>query len=403
MSFAPPPPAVPQHVRMPHWPLLRKKQVFVVPIITIVIGALVMCVLIALTVVNTPVIGMVAVLVSAAASIIGIVLLLFLDRWEPEPPHLLVAAFFWGGGVSLLIVLIGSLPLALIGGDGDFFTAVISAPLVEESAKGLFLVLVLLASRRGRAEFNSLTDALVYAGFVGIGFSFIEVLLYIAGEDSLGGALVLAGVRLGLGAWSHSIYTAMTAIGLWLGVTTRGPMRILWPFLGWCVAVLLHAIHNGSTFLGVGAYFGSLLLFSLPAFIVFVVLAVRSYRQEGRIVTGQLPVLVHNGWVTPEQASWLASVRNRKRAIAHARTQGRAERARVAAFRDNVTELAFARNRLDRMGPPYSPELVAHHDELVGLLTSNRQWMGAHLPPQPQAWPVVGAIPGPEYRQPDWR
>jgi protease PrsW len=385
---------------MPHWPLLRKKQVVVVPIIAIVIGALVMCALIGLTVVNAPVIGMFAVLISATASIIGILFLLFLDRWEPEPPHLLISAFFWGGGVSLLMVFIASPILALVGGEGEFFGATISAPLIEESAKGLFLVLVLLVSRRGRAEFNSLTDALVYAGFVGIGFSFIEDLLYIAGESTLGGALTVAGVRLGLGAWAHSIYTSMTAIGLWLGVTSRGPMRILWPFFGWCVAVLLHAIHNGSTFLGIGAYLLSLLMFSLPAFLAYVLLGVRSYRQEGTILVEQLPVMVHNGWIAPGEANWLAAIRSRKQAIAHARTQGRAERARVAAFRDNATELAFVRHRLNQLGPPYSPELVAHHDELVQLLLTDRQWMGTHLPPPPPAWRQVPAMPGPDYRMP---
>lgn len=398
MDLAPPPRGNSRHIRIPHWPVLRKKQVFVVPLITIVIGALVMCALIGLTVLSTPLIGAVAVLISAGASIIGIVFLLFLDRWEPEPPHLLVAAFFWGGGVSLLLVLTASPILALVGGDGEFFGAVISAPLIEESAKGLFLVLVLLASRRGRTEFNSLTDALVYAGFVGIGFSFIEDLLYIAGEPTLGGALTVAGVRIGLGAWAHSVYTSMTAIGLWLGVTSRGPMRVLWPFFGWCMAVLLHAIHNGSTFLGLGAYFLSLLMFSLPAFIAFVLLAVRSYRQEGRILVGQLPAMVYHGWITPEQATWLASIRSRKQAIAHARAHSRGELVRVAAFRDNVTELAFVRDRLDRNGLPYSPELVAHHDELVGLLQAERQWMRAHLPPQPAGWHQIPAMPGPEYR-----
>lgn len=387
--------------RFPHWPILRKKQVFVVPIIAIITGAIIMSALIFITVVSTPRIGILAVFLSALASVIGVLLLTWLDRWEPEPPHLLVTAFFWGGGVSLLMVFVGSLFLSLFGGTGDFFSAVISAPLVEESAKGLFLVLVLLVTRRGRAEFNSLTDALVYAGFVGIGFSFIEDLLYIAGQETIGGAVTLAGVRLGLGAWSHSIYTAMTAIGLWLAVTQRGPLRFIWPVIGWAVAVALHAIHNGSTFLGMGAYFGSLLLFSLPAFVVFVVLAVRSHRREGRVVQAQLPVLVHNGWVTPQEADWLSNLRSRRAALRHASTQGAPERRRVSTFRDNVTELAFVRDRLDRMGPPYSPELIQHHDELVGLLNGNKQWIGDHLPTQPPpGWAPVGPRPGLEYAPP---
>lgn len=385
---------------MPHWPILRKKQSFVVPILAIVVGAAVMLLFIALAVVVTPATGILAVLLSAGASIVGILLLTWLDRWEPEPPHLLIAAFFWGGGVSLLMVFIASPILALAGGDGDFFSAVISAPLVEESAKGLFLVLVLLASKRGRSEFNSLTDALVYAGFVGIGFSFIEDMLYIAQQDTVGGALILAGVRIGLGAWSHSIYVAMTAIGLWLGVSSRGAMRFVYPFLGWCVAVLLHAIHNFAAGLGLGAYFLSLLIFSLPAFLAFIFIAVRSHRREGDIVRGQLPVMVHNGWVTPTEADWLSNLRGRQRALAYAKQQGRMEKRRVAAFRDHATELAFVRHRLDRMGPPYSRELIQQHDTLVALLEADKQWVAQQLPPAPQGWLPVAPDPGRDYGAP---
>lgn len=384
--------------RLPQWPVLRKKQAFVIPIVVIVLGFLVLSALIILQVVSAPIQGLIGLTISAAASIVGIALLMWLDRWEPEPPHLLLAAFFWGGGVSLLIVFIASPILAIAGGDGDFFGAVISAPLIEESAKGLFLIVVLLTTRRGRSELNSLTDALVYAGFVGIGFSFIEDLGYIALQDSVGGALSVAGVRIGLGAWAHSVYTAMTAIGIWLGINSRGAMRFVFPFLGWCVAVLLHAIHNGSTFLGLGSYFLSLLLFSLPAFGVFVILGVRSFRREGEVFRGQLPIMVHNGWVTPMEAAWLSNLPSRKQALAHAKTQGTQERRRVAAFRDHVTELAFVRDRLDRQGPPYSADLVAQHDELVRLIIAEKQWVAQQLQPAPQAWAQVGPAPGPQYR-----
>lgn len=384
---------------MPQWPVLRKKQTFIVPIIAIVVGVLIMSFLIFAQVVFAPVQAIIGLVLSAVAAIVGILLLVWLDRWEPEPPHLLIAAFFWGGGVSLLMVFVASPLLELIGGDSDFFRAVISAPLVEESAKGLFLVLVLAASRRGRAEFNSFTDALVYAGFVGIGFTFIEDLGYIGTQETVGDALTVAIFRIIFGAWLHSIFTAMTAIGLWLGVNSRGAMRFLFPVLGWCVAVLLHALHNGSSFLGVG-YFVVVLLIFLPATIAIIVFAVRSHRQEGQILRGQLPVMVHNGWVTPEEAAWLSNLRSRKQALAYAKTQGRGERQRVSAFRDHVTELAFVRHRLDRLGPPYSPDLVQQHDELVRLLVADKQWVAKQLPPPPQAWQPVAPVPGLDYVQP---
>ncbi|WP_432559463.1 PrsW family intramembrane metalloprotease [Granulicoccus sp. GXG6511] len=385
------------HGRLPQWPVLRKKQVFVVPIIAIAVGALVMGLLIALQVITAPTQALFGLFISALAAIVGILLLTWLDRWEPEPPHLLISAFFWGGGVSLLFLVFAYPVAQAVGGDGAFFTAAIAAPLLEESAKGLFLVIVMLTTRRGRAEFNSLTDAVVYAGFIGIGFTFIEDIGYIAGQTTVGEAIGVAALRIGLGAWLHSIFTAMTAIGLWLGVTSRGPLRFLYPFFGWCVAVLLHAIHNGSSFFGIGAFFAAILLVMLPATIAIIVLAVRSHRREGEIFRGQLPAMVYNGWVTPQEANWLTNLRSRRLALSHAKTQGKHERARVAAFRDHVTELAYVRNRLDRMGPPFAQELVHQHDDLVRLIEADKQWVAEHLQPVPQGWHEVPPTPGQDY------
>ena len=83
-----------------------------------------------------------------AALYIG--LALWLDRLEPEPKLVLLFIFLWGAGTATLFAGIGnSLNQALIfvplfGMDwGGFLTAVISAPLVEESLKGLPLLFLL--------------------------------------------------------------------------------------------------------------------------------------------------------------------------------------------------------------------------------------------------------------------
>ena len=380
-------------------PVLRKKQVLALPIITIILGSLVMGFFVLATVMGNKGIAVLAIVLSATLSSIGILLLLWLDRWEPEPPHLLVAAFFWGGGVSLVLVLILSAFVEPLG-SGDFFSAVIAAPLTEETSKGLFLVLILLASRRGRAEFNSLTDALVYAGFIGIGFSFVEDMMYIAGQNSVGEALTLAGIRLGLGAFSHSIYVSMTAIGLWKGMNSSGAMRVIWPFLGWCGAVALHAIHNGSTFFGTGAYFLALVFVAFPALVFLIVIGVRSSRREGKVVRQQLPAMVHAGWITPTEAGWLGNLRGRKEQLRSANAQGPEEKQRLRAFRDNVTELAFVRDRLDeqqRRRQPLSPELLAQHDDLVTLIRNSQQWVQQRLEPHAGGWQTMQGQPGTVY------
>nr|WP_257911002.1 PrsW family intramembrane metalloprotease [Janibacter limosus] len=89
-------------------------------------------------------------------------------------------------------LIFGTLPGALFGADNrDVLTAVISAPLVEETTKGAFLLVMWLLMRR---EFNGLTDGIVYAGIVAAGFAFTENIQYFAGRGhAAGGRRVQAG------------------------------------------------------------------------------------------------------------------------------------------------------------------------------------------------------------------
>jgi len=55
------------------------------------------------------------------------------------------------------------------------FGAVISAPIVEESAKA-FILFVLFFWKKD--EFDGIVDGIVYAGMVGLGFAMTENILY---------------------------------------------------------------------------------------------------------------------------------------------------------------------------------------------------------------------------------
>lgn len=76
-----------------------------------------------------------------------------------------------------------------VGTSTDWSAAVV-APLTEEFAKGAFVVLLLWLRRN---EIGGVLDGLVYAGLVGIGFAFVENVLYLAGAY-LGGADLGPGV-----------------------------------------------------------------------------------------------------------------------------------------------------------------------------------------------------------------
>nr|WP_157575847.1 PrsW family intramembrane metalloprotease [Mycobacterium sp. GA-2829] len=321
--------------------------------VLIALGTLTGLLVILLTAVN-PVGTAVGFVLSSVAMTVVVLAYLWLDRWEPEPPRLLVFAFVWGTSVAVVVSAVLQLVLEAwihpaVGDTGTSpVTLALGAPLTEEAAKGLFLLVMMTGARR--REMNSLTDCLVYAGLVGAGFAWLEDILYIANGESLADSLLTAALRLIMAPFAHSLFTTAFAIGVWYALNRRDTAaRIGFLLLGYAGAVLLHAMWNGSSMFGAGAYFGLYVFWMMPIFGLAIVLAVRSRRREQQIVAAKLPGMVAAGLLTPAEASWLGSLATRKRAIAEARRVGGAPAARsVARFANQVVELAFVRDRIDR-------------------------------------------------------
>jgi len=278
---------------------------------------------------------------------------LWLDRWEPEPPRLLIMAFLWGASVAVLmsVALEYLFDHAIGGGSEDkasFATAAIGAPLVEEAAKGLFLLLMMTGRRR--TELNTLTDCLVYAGLTALGFAWLENIFYIASGESLGESLMIAALRLVISPFAHPLFTTMLGIGVYFALHQRnilGKLGCL--LLGYLAAVVMHGMWNGSALLGANTYLGVYVLWMMPIFALAIVLAITSRRREQRIVADKLPHMVATGMLTPVEASWLGSLRSRKTAVAAARQfGGRPAGSAVKKFALQVVELAYVRDRIDR-------------------------------------------------------
>ncbi len=296
-----------------------------------------------------------------ATTAMAVVLLcyLWLDRWEPEPPRLLVMAFLWGASVAVVasVILEHLLEASLAAGrpplpDGEPsanpITMAIGAPLAEEAAKGLFLVLMMTGRRRN--ELNTLTDCLVYAGFTAVGFAWMENIFYIANGESLASSLVIAALRLVLGPFAHPLFTTMTAIGVYFALQRRSTFgKVGCVLLGYIGAVIMHGLWNGSALLGAKAYLGVYALWMLPMLALAITLGVTSRRRERHIIAAKLPGMVANRLVTPNEAAWLGSIRARKTAVATAqRYGGRPAASAVKAFVQQVVELAYVRDRIDR-------------------------------------------------------
>ncbi len=317
--------------------------------VLIAMGTLAGLIVILLTAVNPAGTALGFVLSTIAMSVV-VLAYLWLDRWEPEPRRLLLLAFLWGASIAVVISVVLEMSLDPHATTDDVGPAslALGAPLIEEAAKGAFLLLMMTGRRRN--ELNCLTDCLVYAGLTGAGFTWLEDVVYIANGETLGDSLLTAAMRLVMAPFSHSLFTTMTAFGVYFALQRRSAAaQTGWILLGYLGAVVMHGLWNGSSLLGVGAYFGVYVLWMVPIFALVIGLAVASRRREQRTVAAKLPGMVSAGLITPNEASWLGSLRTRNAAVGEAtRIGGRPAGKAVRNFSTQVVELAFVRDRIDR-------------------------------------------------------
>ena len=317
---------------------------------------------------------------------------LWLDRWEPEPPRLLVLAFLWGASVAVVVSIGLELYFGHVLATGDeatdiFVSTGIGAPIIEEAAKGLFLLIMMTGRRRN--ELNSLTDCLVYAGITAAGFAWLENIAYIGSGGSLGESLLTAGMRLIMGPFAHPLFTTMTGIGVYFALHRRNVLaKAGCILLGYAAAVAMHALWNGSALFGVEAYFLLYLFWMVPVFGLAVWLGIRSRRREQRIVAEKLPGMVQAGLITANEASWLRSIRTRKLASAAVKQIGGKPAATVVKrFGTQVVELAFVRDRIDRgFGDPRVYTLLGEETQNLRAIRAaaaqpTLQWLAGYRIP----------------------
>jgi protease PrsW len=325
--------------------------------------------------VANPVLAGVGIVLSGSACGIVVLCYLWLDRWEPEPPRLLLFAWLWGG-----VAVVLSLVTSVLDTDA-FFSAAIRAPVVEEFAKGLFLLVMATGVRR--RELNTLIDCLVYAGLVGASFGFIENVLYLARGEDIYGTISVAIIRLAT-PFLHSLFTSITAIGLYIGL--RRPGRYAWLGylgLGYVGAVALHMVWNVS---GLAVHF---VLF-VPLFGAAVALALVARHREQKVLLVQLPGVIGMGLITPAEGGWLSTLAGRRIwADQSEQRWGKEAKQVVQTLCGAVTELAFVRERFERGHG--SPEAAQRHAELVGVLLGLARPL---LPPSLPPLPPGGVAPG---------
>lgn len=324
------------------------------------------------------VIGVVAALVPVAVVVAAV---LWVDRWEPEPAKLLLTAFAWGACIAALTALLINSTAESVGdlllgrGNGGRISALVSAPFVEEAAKGLFVLLVFL---RRREEFDGIVDGIVYAGFTAAGFAFTENIYYFGrafadfgfGDGATGGVLAAFVLRGVLSPFTHPMFTALTGVGLGVASGTRSKaVKVLAPLGGYLAAVCLHALWNGAATLGGAKTFLNVyFLIMVPIFIGVVLIVVMQRRREQRTVAESLPGMVRAHWIAASEAELLSTLSGRKQWRKQARRQsGRRAARAVAIYQNSVTELAFLKRHNDGV------DTRRREEELLQTLRTSRE------------------------------
>ena len=171
----------------------RVARAFVVAIsILLLLAALIICAVVGGLGSAAARVFMTALAWSSLLSVLPLLVLWYLDRRERESAWLFAAAFLWGGLIATTISIpVNTTVIYVIGQwlEGNaalkemlgpeaalMIGAPLSAPLVEETAKGIGIVLLFWLMR---SEYDNVRDGFVYGALVGAGFNWFESALYV--------------------------------------------------------------------------------------------------------------------------------------------------------------------------------------------------------------------------------
>lgn len=233
------------------------------------------------------------IIASALAAVIPMSFYLFLiwrfDKYDREPFKLVLANYLWGALGAIIFAVIGSFLLSSFatlflkdGIDMGFFSAVIVAPVVEETTKGFFL-LITVANRK----FDNITDGIVYGGAIGLGFGMTENFLYfILYGTTISDWIAIVIVRTLFSAVMHCVATA--TFGAFLGSAKFKSkfFKVTFPIIGLTLAMLIHSAWNFSVSFQSTAPLGFLFLFI--TILIFLLVFTLSIQNEKKIILNEL-------------------------------------------------------------------------------------------------------------------
>ena len=193
---------------------------------------------------------------STLSAVVGLVFFAWAARLKPTVLSWL-AAFGWGTGGALIFagygntVIDSAVAASNLSDDAvEFVTSVLTGPIVEETGKGIGVLVLILAARK---LLTRPAQGGVLGALVGLGFAWGEDVGYYVSalENGMSGLWESFLVRAILGAYAHAIFTGVFGYALaWAVLRAQNVLVGLLAAAGGFVGALaLHAQANGVGFL----------------------------------------------------------------------------------------------------------------------------------------------------------
>lgn len=295
-----------------------------------------------------------------------LIILWRLDKYDREPVKLLLLHFLWGMIGAVLISIFFSLQI------NKLFNAVIydkflieiaatvfTAPVIEEAAKGFFLILTI-----SKRKFDNLTDGIVYGGAIGLGFGLTENFLYfLYSTSNLDDLIHLAFIRNIFSVSVHFISTS--TFGCFLALSKFKPIKkkIFYMITGYLISVFIHAFWNFTATFSWTFIFG--LIFVLVSLTLIYSLLQLSLSFEKNIIAYEMNDEIINGRLKPDFASIISEYKLRN-------TKGWIKEDLRKDYINFATTLAFRKNQLrnissDKLKSSYESEIKQLREKLQQL------------------------------------
>lgn len=342
-------------------------------------------------------------------------LFLWLDRFRPSSPLVWLLSFGWGAcGAIWISIHVNTwagemMSTTQANSDMGSRAAVFSAPFVEEFAKAIILVLLVILWRN---KIVSRLSMVALAGLSAVGFAFTENIVYYSRvwmqathditiakpEQTMMELVMMRGVYTSFG---HPLFTLMTASGLVIGLGARSKIvRVMAPLGGFMLACAGHMLFNGL------ASTNSTEALMVPWYLalglvgVIVISLIVSVIGNGQLLKVRLADYQRAGWLTEREVQVYGGPLRRMKLLWFSIFRGPKVWWHTAALLRRASELAYLRVQMTRgvVGAPgddRARELIHEIDALgeKGL----RDYAGLRvLPPRRKrrSAPPPGESPG---------